>query len=263
LVNSIYQEWRDANLAKGVGQRQLPQAPPSFTTSQRWNDFDTAAGAWMADSLAAGLPPRQQPDPVMGALFPPELVMAHQREIGLQDAQRAKLVAAMNTAQARFTEVQWTLSGEQDKLQQLVQTVAVDETAVQKQLDRILSMEDDLKRTQLLLMVRVKNILTPEQQGQLATFRQPPCLSPTAQSDAPFARQLLPAPGARPDIGAVQAPPQGQGQARAKAQTQGQGQPQPSQGRQGQVLQGQAQRLPPSGPASPCASAMKKMPPGE
>jgi Spy/CpxP family protein refolding chaperone len=110
-------------------------------------------------------------DEYTGFLFPPEHVMAHQRELNLQDAQREKLIKEMTTAQAQFTESQWNLSAEHEKLVQLVKGTTVDEGAVVKQMERILSMEQNLKRTQLLMMVRVKNLLTPEQQQILQRYR--------------------------------------------------------------------------------------------
>ena len=111
------------------------------------------------------------PDPFAACLFSPEEVMAHQSEIGLKDDQRTKLAAEMGRAQSKATEVQWLISSEQEKLQQLVQSAVVDETAVLKQMDRILSLEQDVKRAQMTLMVRVKNTLTAEQQTKLREAR--------------------------------------------------------------------------------------------
>jgi hypothetical protein len=113
-------------------------------------------------------------DPFSRCLIPPELVMAHQREINLEDAQRTKLIAEMSQAQAKFTEVQWTLSSEQQKLEQLLKTAAIDEAAALRQLDRILSLEQGLKRSQLTLLLRVKNTLTPRQQEMLNALRYGP-----------------------------------------------------------------------------------------
>lgn len=120
---------------------------------------------------AVWLTPR---DPFAACLFSPEEVMAHQSEIGLRDDQRTKLAAEMGRAQSKATEVQWLISGEQEKLQQLVQSAVVDETAVLKQMDRILSLEQDVKRAQMTLMVRVKNTLTVEQQTKLREARPTP-----------------------------------------------------------------------------------------
>ena len=103
--------------------------------------------------------------------FPPELVMQHQSEIGLQDAQRAALMSAVQQAQVKFTDAQWKLSAEGEKMGRLLQNSQVDEAQVLEQVDRILGLERDIKRAQISLMVRIKNTLTPAQQAKLATLR--------------------------------------------------------------------------------------------
>ncbi len=105
-------------------------------------------------------------------LFAPELVMKNQGQIGLTDAQRTRIIGEMSQAQAKFTEIQWTLSGEEEKLSRLLQGTSPAETAVIAQMDRILAMEETLKRTQMLLLVRIKNVLTPEQQAALSRLRE-------------------------------------------------------------------------------------------
>ena len=97
--------------------------------------------------------------------------MQHQSEIGLQDAQRTALASAIQQAQAKFTEVQWKLSAEGEKLGRLLQSAQVDETQVLEQADRILAMERDIKRAQISLMVRIKNTLTAAQQAKLTEIR--------------------------------------------------------------------------------------------
>ena len=138
-----------------------------------------------AASLAAQGPPPggpppmgQRPGPGMGGpddfarnLFPPELVMQHQSEIGLQDAQRAALMSAVQQAQAKFTDAQWKLSAEGEKMGRLLANSQVDEAQVLEQADRILGLERDIKRAQISLMVRIKNTLTPAQQAKLMSLR--------------------------------------------------------------------------------------------
>jgi Spy/CpxP family protein refolding chaperone len=127
---------------------------------------------------AQGTPPQRAPGAGGGpddwgrSFFPPELVMQHQSEIGLQDAQRATLMSAIQQAQAKFMDVQWRLSAEGEKMKRLLQGTQVDETQVLEEVDRILAMERDIKRTQISLMVRIKNTLNPEQQAKLAKFRE-------------------------------------------------------------------------------------------
>jgi Spy/CpxP family protein refolding chaperone len=131
-----------------------------------------------AASLAAQGPPGQRgplagpaPDDFGRNFFPPELVMQHQSEIGLQDSQRTALASAIQQAQGKFTDVQWKLSAEGEKMGRLLQPAQVDETQVLEEVDRILALEREMKRTQISLMVRIKNTLTPAQQAKLAEIR--------------------------------------------------------------------------------------------
>ena len=111
-------------------------------------------------------------DPLARYLFPPELIMANQRAINLTDAQRNSLQQVMADAQSKFIAVQFKMSGEVEKLQSLLQGSTVDEAKVLDQVDRVLGVERDAKRTQLSLMIRIKNLLTQRQQEQLGALRR-------------------------------------------------------------------------------------------
>jgi Spy/CpxP family protein refolding chaperone len=131
-----------------------------------------------ATTLAAqGAPPGQRNPGPPGQddfgrnFFPPELVMQHQGEIGLQDAQRAALTSAVQQAQGKFMDVQWKLSAEGEKMSKLLQPAQVDEAQVLEEVDRILALEREMKRTQIGLMVRIKNTLTASQQAKLTEIR--------------------------------------------------------------------------------------------
>jgi Spy/CpxP family protein refolding chaperone len=110
-------------------------------------------------------------DPLARFFFPPELVMAHQQEINLTDAQRTAMQKAMKEAQGKFIDTQFAMSSEMSKLQALLQNKTVDENRVLEQIDRVLGLERDVKRAQLTLMIRIKNQLTDEQQTILNRFR--------------------------------------------------------------------------------------------
>ena len=131
-----------------------------------------------AANLGAQGPPMGQRPPGPGpgedwgrSFFPPELVMQHQAEIGLQDAQRAALTSAIQQAQAKFMDMQWKLSAEGEKMGKLLQGAQVDEAQVLEEVDRILALEREIKKAQISLMVRIKNTLTPAQQAKLAEIR--------------------------------------------------------------------------------------------
>jgi len=77
-------------------------------------------------------------------------------------------------AQTRFMELQWQLQDAMDNLVGLLKQQPVDETQVTAQLDKVLAAEREVKRAQIVLMVRLKNKLTPEQQARLRQLRPQP-----------------------------------------------------------------------------------------
>lgn len=110
-------------------------------------------------------------DPLAGFLFPPELIMAHQQEIGLTDRQRMAIQTAMKEAQGKFIELQFQMSLEVEKLKRIVQTPTVDEAKMLDELDRVLGVEREIKHAQVTLMIRIKNQLTEQQQSALGKLR--------------------------------------------------------------------------------------------
>src|SRR2546428_7325860 len=104
--------------------------------------------------LAAQQPPGPGPDPMAENLFPPELVMAHQKAIDLSDAQKTSIRAELLKAQTRFTELQWQLQDAMEGLVSLLKQPSADESEVMSQLDKVLTSEREIKRTQISLLVR-------------------------------------------------------------------------------------------------------------
>jgi Spy/CpxP family protein refolding chaperone len=123
--------------------------------------------------FAAGVARAQQPDqdPIGQSFFAPELVIQHQEAIGLSAEQKDYLKTEIRQAQLKFTELQWKLQDEMEKLIALVKQPRVDEPQVLAQLERLLAAEREIKREQVTLLVRIKNKLTAEQQAKLSELR--------------------------------------------------------------------------------------------
>lgn len=122
--------------------------------------------------IAASAGAQQQPeDPMAQHLFPPELVMKHASEIGLDDGQRKKLREVFQALQTKMVDSQWTMQEESDKLLRLLQARSVDESAALTQADRVMALEREIKRMHLQMLVRVKNMLTEAQQNRLKELR--------------------------------------------------------------------------------------------
>jgi len=144
------------------------------TPSSSWAKRCGLLALLLLAGSAAWAQQQPAPDPVAENLFPPELVLANQKAIGLDDAQRNYVRAEVIKAQTRFTELQFHLQDAMESLVGLLKQTPVDETQVMAQLDKVLNAEREVKRTQITLMVRIKNKLTPEQQSRLRQLRGKP-----------------------------------------------------------------------------------------
>ncbi|HUF51638.1 MAG TPA: hypothetical protein VMN60_12425 [Longimicrobiales bacterium] len=128
--------------------------------------FTTRASVWSPAVAYQGF--ERTADPLANAFFPPELVMQHQQRIGLTGEQRAAIIRAIQEAQPRFIEAQWQLEPETAALADMVKGPRVDQQRLLQQIDRILEIERRIKRSQIELLVAIKNQLTEEQQAELA-----------------------------------------------------------------------------------------------
>ena len=117
-------------------------------------------------------PSPQDADPIGRHLIPPELVMAQSEQIGLTQKQRAAIKAEVQKMQAKFIDAQWDVQEQTSRMTQLLQQTPVDEAKVLEQADKIMSLEREIKRAHLALLVRIKNALTAEQLTQLEKARK-------------------------------------------------------------------------------------------
>jgi Spy/CpxP family protein refolding chaperone len=118
-------------------------------------------------SVRAEAPSSAPDDPLARYLFPPDRVMDHSREIGLDDGQFATIRAEVQKAQPKFLDLQFDAKREAEKLTLLVSEKRVDESKALAAVDRLLGLEKEIKRTQMTLLIRIKNVLTPAQQAKL------------------------------------------------------------------------------------------------
>lgn len=111
------------------------------------------------------------PDPIANALFPPELIMGHQSELGISAQQRLAIMKSIEATQAKVLQVQWKLASESTKLAHLLGASRIDENRALAQADRVMNLERAVKEAHLRLLIRIKNTLTPAQQQKLAALR--------------------------------------------------------------------------------------------
>ena len=118
-------------------------------------------------------PPPPPPDPLGDAIFPPDMVMQHQRELGLTDDQKTFMRAEINRTTTRFNELQWQLQDAMEALHETMKANSVNEQLALSQLDKVLDNEREMTRAHMELAIRIKNKLTAEQQAKLQSMKPP------------------------------------------------------------------------------------------
>lgn len=117
--------------------------------------------------------PRQPapPDPLADAMFPPDMIMQHQRELALTDEQKQFMRGEIQRTTTRFNELQWQLQDAMEALHQTMSSASVNEQLALSQLDKVLDNEREIKRLHMELAIRIKNKLTAQQQEKLHSMR--------------------------------------------------------------------------------------------
>ena len=118
--------------------------------------------------------PGRSGDPMMDEFFPPELVMQNQKLIDLKEDQQKTIREEMQKLMARFTDLQWRQSAAQETMMALVKQEHPATKEVMAELDKLLAIENEIKRLQFGMMLTIKNVLTAEQAAKLRELRRSP-----------------------------------------------------------------------------------------
>ena len=136
----------------------------------RWVLTAVAAGLLAAASPAGAQNPKPD-DAFAQALFDPQLVLRHAQAIGLTPAQRRTILDELKATQTALAPLQANMMEPALDLIELLGQTRVDEAKVVAKMDQVLEIENEVKKKQAALLVRIKNTLTPEQQARLRELR--------------------------------------------------------------------------------------------
>ncbi|MGB5720906.1 MAG: hypothetical protein WBM34_09435 [Woeseiaceae bacterium] len=125
------------------------------------------ASLGMGAALAAG--PKE--DVFKGKLFPPNVILEHRAEIGLSKAQFKAIRAAVVEVQAGVAEHEWDMQEAYQVLMQELDKSPIDENRVMENADKALLAENQVKKKQMSMLVRLKNLLTEEQIAYLESVQ--------------------------------------------------------------------------------------------
>jgi len=141
--------------------------------------------------LATPVAAQAKPDDAFAkAFFDPQLVLKHANAIGLTAQQRKAILDEMKATQVALVPLQVDMADPALELQGIIEATKVDEAKALAKIDQVLKIENEVKKRQATFVIRVKNLLTPEQQGKLRAIREGGSGEENDGADAP--RALFP-----------------------------------------------------------------------
>lgn len=106
------------------------------------------------------------------AFFDPQLVLQRSKEIGMTPQQRTAILDVIKKAQVELVPLQMDMAEPALELVEMIEGVKVDEAGALAKADKMLKIENEVKKVQMSLLIRIKNLLTKDQQDRLRTIRE-------------------------------------------------------------------------------------------
>lgn len=127
----------------------------------------------MIMSLAAGTAMAAGPkeDPFQGKLFPPNLILENQADLDLSKQQFTDIKAAVVDVQAKVAEHEWDLREAYQALLAELDKSPIDDKKVLELVDAALQAENEVKKQQVAMLIKLKNLLNEEQVAYLESVR--------------------------------------------------------------------------------------------
>jgi len=120
----------------------------------------------IATAMAAG----PKDDVFKGKLFPPNVILENQEELGLSKDQFTKIRAAVVEVQGSVAEYEWDMREAYMKLMAELDQSPVSEDRVIEYANKALLAENQVKKHQMRMLVLLKNLLTADQIAYLESI---------------------------------------------------------------------------------------------
>jgi hypothetical protein len=122
--------------------------------------------------LGTALAAAPKDDVFKGKLFPPNVILENKAELGLSKAQFKAIRAAVVEVQSGVAEHEWDMQEAYQALMQELDEAPIDENRVLELAGKALLAENQVKKKQMAMLVRLKNLLTEEQVSYLESVQQ-------------------------------------------------------------------------------------------
>lgn len=119
-------------------------------------------------SLAMGTAAAENPKDVFkGKLFAPNVILEHREALDLSKDQFTAIRSAVVEVQAGVAEHEWDMQEAYQALMAELDKSPVDEDKVVEHAEKALLAENQVKKKQMVMLVRLRNLLTTEQVAYL------------------------------------------------------------------------------------------------
>ena len=98
-----------------------------------------------------------------GKLFPPNLILENQDELSLSREQFTSIRQAVVDVQANVAEHEWDMREAYLRIMDELDADSIDEERVLEIANEALLAENEIKKLQMAMLIRVRNLLTDEQ----------------------------------------------------------------------------------------------------
>ncbi len=127
---------------------------------------------FLLSSVAAAQSPAIPKDVFKGKLFAPNVILEHQDELDLSKEQFAAIRAAVVEVQGSVAGHEWDLRDAYMKVLADLDDSPIDEDKVLENVDAALLAENRVKKLQVTMLIRLRNLLTDEQVEYLQSVTQ-------------------------------------------------------------------------------------------
>jgi len=103
--------------------------------------------------------------------YAPQLVIKHAREINLSKKQKDEIKQSIKELEAASLDINWEMQEHAGDLIELVKQDSVNESEAIATADALMNLETAMKKLQLTLLIRIKNLLTSSQKRSLEQYR--------------------------------------------------------------------------------------------
>ncbi|MBT8077353.1 MAG: hypothetical protein KJO31_02200 [Gammaproteobacteria bacterium] len=125
----------------------------------------------LAAAPAAAQGPGGDKDVFRGKLFAPNVILQHQDQLNLTRQQFTDIRAAVVEVQANVAEHEWDLREAYQRVLSDLDQKPVDADKVLQNVQAALEAENEVKKLQVAMLIKLRNLLTDEQMAYLRSVR--------------------------------------------------------------------------------------------